>query len=164
MVLDDYILFLGNMLPYVNSGLIIIDINILLMRFDLRISLSEYRKKPIESLILGIFLVFLSSWLSSSAQTRLSRLDQGFVFLILFIGYILLVFVRRERKKKRQACVHIFQYLSLCACMHRMDVKLARVFVSMTSLLDVAQYQRQRFEQRTTATFWVQLQVQHVLL
>lgn len=101
MVLDDYILFLGNMLPYVNSGLIIIDINILLMRFDLRISLSEYRKKPIESLILGIVLVFLSSWLSSSAQTRLSRLDQGFVFLILFIGYILLVFVRRERKKKR---------------------------------------------------------------
>jgi len=56
MVLDDYILFLGNMLPYVNSGLIILDINILLMRFNLRISLSEYKKKPIESLILGIFL------------------------------------------------------------------------------------------------------------
>lgn len=103
MVLDDYILFLGNMLPYVNSGLIIIDIdiNILLMRFDLRISLSEYRKKPIESLILGVFLVFLSSWLSSSAQTRFSRLDQGVVFLILLIGYILLVFTKRERKKKR---------------------------------------------------------------
>jgi len=101
MVLDDYILFLGNMLPYVNSGLIIIDINILLMRFDLRISLSEYRKKPIESLILGVFLVFLSSWLSSSAQTRFSRFDQGVVFLILLIGYILLVFTKRERKKKR---------------------------------------------------------------
>jgi len=101
MVLDDYILFLGNMLPYVNSGLIILDINILLMRFDLRISLSEYKKKPSESLILGVFLVFLSSWLSSSAQTRLSEIDQGIVFLILFIGYILLVSTKRKRKKKR---------------------------------------------------------------
>ena len=99
MVLDDYVLFVGNMLPYVNSGLIILDMNMLLMRFDFRISLSEYRNKPIESLILFIFLIFVSGWLSSFAQTLLSRIDQGVVFLILFIGYVLLVPAKMERKR-----------------------------------------------------------------
>ena len=96
------------MLPHVNSGLIILDMNMLLMRFDFRISLSEYRNKTIESLILFIFLIFVSGWLSSFAQTLLSRIDQGVVFLILFIGYVLLVPAKMERKRNarvdRHAC------------------------------------------------------------
>ena len=89
------------MLPYVNTGMLILNINILLMRLNFEISLSEYRKKPIESLILGLFLVFLSSWLSSSAQTRLSGINQSLVFLILFVGYVLLASAKRKKKKKR---------------------------------------------------------------
>jgi len=87
---------------YLNSGMIILIVNLALRRFGLEITLGEYKKNPWGSLILGLSLICISSLLGSILQQQLSGMQPPSLFIFLLLGvYPFVVYVKRRKKKKR---------------------------------------------------------------
>lgn len=77
-----------NLLPFLNTGIIILIIGLGLEKLGFKITKKEYKRKPFESLLWGIFIIIVSSLISLFIQTQMSGL-QPFVAFIILLGIYL---------------------------------------------------------------------------
>jgi xanthine/uracil permease len=88
MSIGEIISFLMNLLPYLNTGVIILIIGLGLEKLGLKVTKREYKRKPFESLLLGFFLIVTSSLISLLIQTQMSGLQPLVAFIILLGIYL----------------------------------------------------------------------------
>jgi hypothetical protein len=86
---------------YLNSAIIILVINIALGR-TIGISIEEYKKNPGESLILGLLLIPIGSFLRLILQEQLSGLAPPTLFLCLLVLYYFMTTAKWGKKKRRR--------------------------------------------------------------
>jgi hypothetical protein len=91
--------FVFSALPFLNSGMILLILDIAFRRIHLEITLKNYREKPFQSLCTGLFLVALSSVLYNIARAWLSGVTMVAALLILLFIYFLAVFGKRGRTR-----------------------------------------------------------------
>lgn len=84
MSIEDVISFLVNLLPYLNTGILVLIIRLGFEKLGLEITKKDYRRKPFESLLLGLLLIVISGLVSILIQTQLSGLQPlvAFIFLL----------------------------------------------------------------------------------
>lgn len=88
MTITDIISFLTNWLPYLNTGIIILVIGLGLEKLGFKITKKEYKRKPLESLLLGLALTILSSLISLFIQTQMSGFQPLIAFIVLLGMYL----------------------------------------------------------------------------
>lgn len=88
MSIEEIISFLTNLLPFLNTGIIILIIGLGLEKLGLKITRKEYKRKPFESLLWGTFLIVVSSLISLFIQTQMSGLQPLVAFVILLGIYL----------------------------------------------------------------------------
>jgi xanthine/uracil permease len=88
MSIEEITSFLMNLLPFLNTGIIILIIGLGLEKLGFKITKKEYKRKPFESLLWGIFIIIVSSLISLFIQTQMSGL-QPFVAFIILLGIYL---------------------------------------------------------------------------
>jgi len=90
MAVEEAISFLLSLVPYLNAGAMSLIINIGFERLGFKITKREFKRKPLESLFLGLSLVFISSIVAVIIQSELSGLEPFLVFIVLFIAYFVM--------------------------------------------------------------------------
>lgn len=88
MLIEEIISFLTNLLPFLNTGIIILIIGLSLEKLGFKITRKEYKRKPFESLLMGLFLIVVSSLISLLIQTQMSGLQPLVAFIILLGIYL----------------------------------------------------------------------------
>ncbi len=88
MSIEEITSFLTNWLPFLNTGVIILSIGLGMEKLGLKITRKDYRRKPFESLLWGIFLIVVSSLISFFIQTQMSGLQPLVAFVILLGIYL----------------------------------------------------------------------------
>jgi xanthine/uracil permease len=88
MSVEEIVSFLMSLLPYLNTGLIILIIGLGLEKLGLKITRKEYKRKPFESLLWGIFLIVASGLISLFIQTQMSGLQPLAALIILLSIYL----------------------------------------------------------------------------
>jgi drug/metabolite transporter (DMT)-like permease len=95
------------LIRYLNSGMIILVVDLILRRLDFELTLQEYRKRPLQSLFLGLSLILISSLVSLFFQALLSAMglpgmETPNLSIVLFFVYLFVIFIRFEKKRKRK--------------------------------------------------------------
>jgi len=88
MSIEEIISFLMNLVPYLNTGIIVLIIGLGLEKLGLKITRKEYKKKPFESLLWGLLLIVTSSLISTLIQTQLSGIQPLIAFIVLLGMYL----------------------------------------------------------------------------
>lgn len=88
MSIEEVISFLTDLLPFLNTGIVVLIIGQGFEKLGLKITRKDYRKKPFGSLLWGLLLITISSLVSILIQTQLSGL-QPLVALIVLLGIYL---------------------------------------------------------------------------
>ncbi len=90
MSIAEIISSLMNLLPYLNTGIIILTIGLSLEKLGFKITRKEYKRKPFGSLLWGLLLIVVSSIISLLIQTQMSGLQPLVAFIILLGIYLAL--------------------------------------------------------------------------
>lgn len=88
MSIGEIISFLTKLLPYLNTGIIILIIGLGLEKLGFKIARKEYKRKPFESLLWGLLLIVMSSFVSLLIQTQMSGLQPLVAFIVLLGVYL----------------------------------------------------------------------------
>lgn len=88
--IEELILFLEPLLPYLNLGMTMLCMNLFFRKVGFKVSLEEYKEKPLENLIWGLALILISSVVSMLIRAYLSSFNVLTVSLILFLLYLTL--------------------------------------------------------------------------
>lgn len=100
MTLTELIPFLISFLPYINSGIVILIIDLILRSQGFEVTTREFKRKPWESLFWGLCLILISNFLYLLIQAWLSQITSAGVFLILIVVYFIIVANMTTRRKK----------------------------------------------------------------
>jgi hypothetical protein len=90
MTIADIVSFVLSLVPFLNTGIIVLAIDLGLTRLGLKITRREYKKRPMRSLLLGLSLIVASGLISLVIQRQLSGLQPFIAFIILLAAYIVL--------------------------------------------------------------------------
>jgi len=90
MSVEEILSLFWTSLPYLNLAIITLDINLALKKAGLEIEEKEFKRKVLESLILGILLIFISTALSLIVQFYSSEFPPQGVFFIALLVYVML--------------------------------------------------------------------------
>jgi len=90
LAIEEIISLIDTLLPYLNSGIIVLVINLVLKKLGLELKGRKIKRRVLESLIWGLFLVFAGSYLSFSVQTYLLGFPPLAVFFILLLTYVVM--------------------------------------------------------------------------
>jgi len=88
MSIGEIISFLTNLLPYLNTGIIILVIGLGWEKLGFKTTKKEYKRKPFESLLWGLLLTVMSSLVSLLIQTQMSGLQPLVAFIVLLGIYL----------------------------------------------------------------------------
>jgi len=88
MSIEEIISFLVNLLPYLNTGIIVLVIGLGLEKLGFKITRKEYKRKPFESLLWGLLLIVTSSLISTLIQTQMSGIQPLAAFIVLMGIYL----------------------------------------------------------------------------
>jgi len=88
MSIEEISSFLVNLLPYLNTCIIVLVIGLGLEKLGLKITRKEYKRKPFESLLWGLLLIVTSSLISSVIQTHMSGAQPLVAFIVLLGIYL----------------------------------------------------------------------------
>ena len=90
LAIEEVVPLVDMLLPYLNSGIIVLVINLVFKRLGLELKGRKIKRRVLESLIWGLFLVFAGSYLSYFIQTHLSGFPPLAVFFILLLVYVVI--------------------------------------------------------------------------
>lgn len=88
---------LVSLLPYLNTGMILLNTDLVFRRLGVGLTLKNYMEHPILSLLGGLGLIAESSMFGLILASALSGYTPTAVFGILFFIYLLLVFGKRGK-------------------------------------------------------------------
>jgi len=88
MSIEEVVSFLMNLLPYLNTGMLVLIIGLGQEKLGFRIARKEYKRKPFESLLWGLLLIIISGLISLVIQTQMSGLQPLVAFIILLGIYL----------------------------------------------------------------------------
>lgn len=88
MSIDQVISFLLNLLPYLNTGIIVLIIGLGQEKLGFNLSRKDFKKKPFKSLLWGLLLIVISGLISLLIQTQMSGLQPLIAFIILLGIYL----------------------------------------------------------------------------
>jgi drug/metabolite transporter (DMT)-like permease len=101
--ISEIVSFLITLLPFLNAGLVILIIDLSLRElFGLEISKKEFTRQPIQSLVLGLGLIFISNVAYLLLQTwssQFSPLVLSFLLIVIYFVIILIMTPSEKRKK-----------------------------------------------------------------
>jgi hypothetical protein len=90
MIVDELVSFVFNLVPYLNTGVLVLSINLGLDRLGFKITKREYKRRPLHSLFLGLCLIFISGLIAVIIQSQLSGLEPLAVFALLLVVFLVL--------------------------------------------------------------------------
>jgi hypothetical protein len=90
MMFDEIVSFAVNLVPLLNTAVLVLNINLALDRLGFKISKREYKRKPLRSLFLGLLLIFASSLISIIIQSELAGYQPLLVFGFLLVTFLAL--------------------------------------------------------------------------
>jgi quinol-cytochrome oxidoreductase complex cytochrome b subunit len=102
MTIPEFISFLVSLLPFLNAGLVILIIDLILRCYDVEISKKEFTRHPIPSLLLGLGLIFISNLTYLLVQAWLSQMPPVAFFFFLMLIYFVIVFNMTSPSKRRR--------------------------------------------------------------
>jgi hypothetical protein len=104
MATVDIISFIVSLVPFLNAGLIILIIDLLLRCSGFEISKKEFTRHPIWSLLFGLGLILLSYLINLLVQGWLSQMQisQAPFSLFLILIYFIIVFNMTEPSKRKR--------------------------------------------------------------
>jgi len=82
--------FILSWIPYLNTGVITLLIDIAIERLGFKITRRRFKKEPVKSLFWGLCLIVLSSLCALIIQSNLSGFEPLVAFFILFTIYLVL--------------------------------------------------------------------------
>jgi len=88
MSIEEVVSFLMNLLPYLNTGILVLIMGLGQEKLGFKITRKEYKRKPFESLLWGLLLIIISGLISLLIQTQLSGLQPLVAFIILLGIYL----------------------------------------------------------------------------
>lgn len=88
MSIGEVVSFLTSLLPFLNTGIIVLIIGLGFEKLGLKVARKDYRKKPFGSLLWGLLLITISSLISILIQTQLSGLQPLVAFIVLLGIYL----------------------------------------------------------------------------
>lgn len=88
MSIQDVISFLLNLLPYLNTGIIVLIIGLGQEKLGFIITRKDYKKKPFKSLLWGMVLIVISGLISLLIQMQMSGLQPLIAFIVLLGIYL----------------------------------------------------------------------------
>jgi hypothetical protein len=91
----DIISFINFVLPFVNSGMLILIVDLFFRSRGLEVTSREFHRKPLNSLFWALALIFLGNManliLTLVIQSALSQSTPAGIFFLLFLSYITIV-------------------------------------------------------------------------
>jgi hypothetical protein len=90
MIIEGTVSFAMNLVPLLNTGVIVLNINLALDRLGFKITKREYKRNPFHSLFLGLCLIFVSSLISILIQSELAGYQPLMVFAFLLLAFLAL--------------------------------------------------------------------------
>jgi hypothetical protein len=90
LAIEEIVSLMDTLLPYLNSGIIVLVINLVFKKLGLELKGRKIKRRVLESLIWGLFLVFAGSYLSYSIQTYLLGFPRLAVFFTLLLTYLVI--------------------------------------------------------------------------
>jgi len=88
MIVEEAASFLFSLVPYLNAGTSTLIIDLGLERLGFRITRREFKREPLRSLFWALCLVFISSTIAVTIQTRLPGFEPLLVFIVLFVIHL----------------------------------------------------------------------------
>lgn len=88
MVSEEMVSFVMNLVPYLSTGVLALNINLGLERLGFKITKRDYRRKPMPSLVLGLCLIFIGSLISVAIQSELSGFEPFVAFALLLVVFL----------------------------------------------------------------------------
>jgi hypothetical protein len=88
MSIEEVVSFLLNLLPYLNTGIIVLIIGLGQEKLGFNITRKEFRKKPFRNLLWGLFLVVISGLISLLIETQMSGFQPLVAFVVLLGIYL----------------------------------------------------------------------------
>jgi hypothetical protein len=90
MMIEEVVSFAMSLVPFLNTGVLVLSINLALDRLGFKITKREYKRKPLRSLFLGLCLIFISSLISIIIQSELAGYQPLMVFAFLLVAFLAL--------------------------------------------------------------------------
>jgi hypothetical protein len=90
MIIEETVSFAMNLVPLLNTGVLVLNINVALDRLGVKITKREYKRKPFRSLFLGLCLILVSSLISIIIQSELAGYQPLMIFAFLLVVFLAL--------------------------------------------------------------------------
>jgi hypothetical protein len=102
MTIPELISLLVSLLPFLNAGLVILIIDLILRCRGFEISKKEFTRQPIQSLLLGLGLILISNVAYLLVQAWLSQMPPAAFSFLLILIYFVIVFNMTSPSKRRR--------------------------------------------------------------
>lgn len=99
--LSEIVSFIVALVPFLNAGLVILIIDLILRRLGLEISKGDFNRSPLSSLGLGLGLILVSNFAYLLVQGLLSQVSPLGLSLILILIYFATVFSMTPKKHRK---------------------------------------------------------------
>jgi hypothetical protein len=90
MIIEETVSFAMNLVPLLNTGVLVLNINLVLDRLGFKIAKREYKRKPFRSLFIGLCLILVSSLISIIIQSELAGYQPLMIFTFLLVVFLAL--------------------------------------------------------------------------
>ncbi len=90
MSIEELAVLLLGLIPFLNTGLLIFTIDLVLGKLGFQITRKDYKRKPVKSLLFGLCLIVVSSLISLFIQSQMSEFQPLLAFIILLGAYLAL--------------------------------------------------------------------------